>query len=278
MRTNSLILGCWLVLTVCGNAYPALFEVTGTVMQLRPQTQSVVVAHDDIPGFMPAMTMPFKARDFQELEGIVVGNRIQFVFEVSDEGSVAYDFEITGMSTDLDRDVVETRDVKKVREGDSAPEVQLINQDGEPVALVDVDGRWTVMTFIFVRCPVPEFCPLMSRKFISIQNGLSADLMNMTRLLSITLDPEYDTPEQLKGYGSGFSNWDFATGDKEEIERLTDAFRVYVKDNGVTLDHTLCTVLISPEGVVEKVWRGNFWKPDEVISKIEAEVGAGKES
>ncbi|MDQ8202226.1 SCO family protein [Pelagicoccus sp. SDUM812003] len=276
MKRKWLALGFCMAFFTYLNGFAAQFEVEGTVMQLRSQSSTVVVAHEDIPGFMPAMTMPFRVRSSEELNELVVGDRIQFLFEVGDEESYAFNFKVTGKSDRQTRPRPDSKIVRTVREGDLVPDADLVNQEEGAIALADDEGRWTIMTFIFVRCPVPEFCPLMSRNFISIQKGLSAKARERTRLLSITLDPEFDTPERLKSYGSSygadFSSWDFATGSKEEIDRLTEAFRVYVKENGVTLDHTLCTVLISPEGVIEKVWRGNFWKPEEVISKIEAVI------
>lgn len=282
MKNRWLILSLWFSLAACLSGYSAQFEVTGAVMQLRPETGSVVVAHDDIPGFMPAMTMPFKARDSEELKNLKVGDRIQFVFEVGEAESFAFNFKVAGKISQAVGPRLISREVEKVREGDRVPAASLVNQDGRPIELVDSDGRWTVMTFIFVRCPVPEYCPLMSRNFVSVQNGLSSEVQNEIRLLSITLDPAFDTPERLKSYGSSygadFSNWDFASGDEEEINMLTEAFRVYVKENGVTLDHTLCTALISPEGVVHKIWRGNFWKPIEVISAIEEAIDGSSKS
>lgn len=257
----------------------AAFNVTGTVLKVRPEALSVVIAHDDIPGFMPAMTMPFNVQDVAELEGLEPGSKVRFVFDVQDEGSWARDFEITGRR-ELARHSVgaaQAAVITKVREGDRAPHATLTNQDGEPTSLVDAEGRWTLMTFIFTRCPVPTFCPKMSSNLTAIQKSVKGTpVEEQLRLMSITLDPEFDTPDLLKQYGaavgSDFSNWTYATGSKAEIDRLTSAFRVFVKENGITLDHTLCTVLISPEGVITHIWRGNAWTPGEVTEALAAQL------
>ena len=262
---------------VCGLAasavaFGARFDVKGTVMQLRPETDSVVVAHEDIPGFMPAMTMPFQVKDSDELKKLAKGNKVEFAFVVGDSGSYAEDFRVVGNAELPTAAARSEAEVKKVREGDRVPEATLVNQNGEPTALIDDEGRWTIMTFIFSRCPIREFCPKMNENFAAIQEGLTKGLEGEVRLLSITLDPEFDRPALLKeygkAYGADFGQWEFATGTVEQIDRLTEAFRVYVKENGVTLDHALCTALIAPDGRIEKIWRGNFWKPEDALDAL----------
>lgn len=259
----------------------ARFDVVGTVVQMRPESQSVVVAHEDIPGFMPAMTMPFRVLDPAELEGLKQYDRVQFVFVVGDDSSHAEAFRVLESPAPQQAPQAPTAAEaapRKLKEGDTVPQVELVDQDGEPVQLTD-EARWTVMTFIFTRCPVPEFCPRMSSSLRAVQDALpSRDLGGKVRLLSVTLDPEFDTPALLKEYGtavgSDFDIWQYATGTQQEIDRLTSAFRVFVKENGVTLDHTLCTALIRPDGTIEKIWRGNAWTSDEVLSAIPATGGA----
>jgi protein SCO1/2 len=137
-----------------------------------------------------------------------------------------------------------------------------------------VRGRFTIVTFIFTRCPVPEFCPAMAVKFGALQKNLAADpsLAARVRLLSITLDPEFDRPEILAAYGKAVGAkpelWNFATGEKNVVETLAKAFSVYTERNGVTLDHTLCTALIGPDGHVVDLWRGNAWSIDETLAAI----------
>lgn len=159
-----------------------------------------------------------------------------------------------------------------IRDGDSAPEIQLLDEQGKSVQLHS-ENRLTVMTFIFTRCAAMEFCPKMNSKFNELQAAIQKEaLTDQARLLSITLDPEFDRPERLKEFSEAIEAdpavWNFATGSKKQIDALTKDFRVFTEDKDGVLNHTLCTALIRPDGTVEKIWRGNFWKPEEVLARL----------
>lgn len=159
-----------------------------------------------------------------------------------------------------------------IRDGDSAPEIQLLDEQGKPMQLHS-EERLTVMTFIFTRCAAMEFCPKMNSKFNELQAAIQKEaLTDHARLLSITLDPEFDRPERLKEFSEAIEAdpaiWNFATGSKEQIDALTKDFRVFTENKDGVLNHTLCTALIRPDGTVEKIWRGNFWKPEEVLARL----------
>lgn len=159
-----------------------------------------------------------------------------------------------------------------VREGDSAPDIGLRSEEDRPIRLHSPE-RATVMTFIFTRCAAMEFCPKMNANFEALQDAIrEKDLSGKVRLLSITLDPEYDRPERLKKFGRTVGAdpevWHFATGTKEQIDGLTGQFRVFRENKDGVLNHTLCTALVRPDGTVEKIWRGNFWKPGDVLAEI----------
>ena len=159
-----------------------------------------------------------------------------------------------------------------VRDGDAAPKIQLLDEQGSPTQL-HAEGRATVMTFIFTRCAAMEFCPKMNSKFEELQTAIQKEgLQDQARLLSITLDPEFDRPERLKEFSTAVKAdpavWNFATGSKAQIDRLTKDFRVFTENKDGVLNHTLATALIRPDGSVEKIWRGNFWKPGEVLARL----------
>jgi protein SCO1/2 len=119
----------------------------------------------------------------------------------------------------------------------------------------------------------------MSTNFEELQTAIkdSSGALANTRLLSITLDPGFDTPEVLKTY-AGYHHsdpqiWSFATGDEKEIDALTRAFSVYRRTERGTISHGLTTALIDKDGKIAKLWRGNAWKPDEVIEEINKHGG-----
>ena len=130
------------------------------------------------------------------------------------------------------------------------------------------------MTFIFTRCPVPEFCPLITTRFKALQATLARDrsLPRDTQLLSITLDPAFDTPAVLEAYGKAMGadpeRWRFAGGDGAAVQQVARAFSVYVEKNGALLDHTLATALVDRRGRIVEIWRGNGWKLDEVTAAL----------
>jgi len=250
-----------------------VFQVKGIIRKVQESQKQLVIEHEAIEGFMPAMTMPFRVRELSDLEGLQKGDSVQFRYTVESSGSFADAFEVLESQSQTQLKTAEPADrpdVPKLEVDSQVPDFELIDQAGKPTTLTDDQGRYTLLTFIFTRCPVPEYCPLMSRRFQTLQQsskqlGLAEDL----RLLSITLDPEFDRPDVLTEYAKSLDadpqQWHFATGTPEEIDRVTEAFRVYVKEGGNTLNHTLVTALLSPEGVVLEIWRGNRWKPSEIL-------------
>jgi len=255
-----------------GIAADQIFDVTG-VVRATLKASRVVITHEDIPGFMPAMTMSFTVEKPAEAAALVVGDKVRFHLHVSETASSVGDFTVLSRSG-APEPTTTAPARNRVHEGERVPFFSLLNQDGEKLTPAELAGHVTVATFIFSRCPVPEYCPAMALRFGQLQRAIlaNAKLAGQARLLSITLDPEFDRPEILKAYGSAIGAnpriWQFATGDKTEIGMLTKAFAVFTERNGVTLDHTLCTALIDREGRVRELWRGNGWNVDEIVAAL----------
>jgi protein SCO1/2 len=159
--------------------------------------------------------------------------------------------------------------------GAQVPDVKLVNQDGRAVNTRQFKGRALVVTFIYTRCPLPNYCPLMSANFARLNAALESDpeARRRTHLLSVTLDPEYDRPEVLRSYGAAyaggkFDNWDFATGDPGEVRRFAEFFGLMYKPDGGQVIHSLRTAIVTPDGRLYKIYRGNEWKPDEILSDL----------
>lgn len=261
------------------------FQVTGTV-KARLDDGRVVIQHEEIPGYMAAMTMRFTPPSPSETEGLQAGDRVKFRYRVREGGSLADRFEVTAWakpeSVAAPAAPAKAQRPTRVRAGDAAPPFSLLNERNQPVSNESIRGRFTVVTFIFTRCPVPEFCPAMALKFGGIQEAVTSDasLAGSVRLLSVTLDPEFDQPDILAEYaksvGAKPEIWNFATGEKAEVDALAKSFSVFAEFNGVTLDHTLCTALIGPDGRVIEIWRGNAWKPTEIVEVIKRTKENGK--
>lgn len=252
-----------------------VFQVRGVVR--APYADGTVsIQHEAIPGFMPAMTMPFNvaAADGKVL---VAGDRVEFEFRVSRDQSRATRFRKIGeagpVATDRDG---ERNPVRRLRAGDPVPAFSLLDQDDRPVTKADLEGRHTIVSFLFTRCPVPEFCPLLAKKLHAVQTRLSPQpaIGAPVQILTVSIDPEHDRPDVLRAYGlaqgADFNRWRLATGETPQVEALARSFAVHVERNGGSLDHTLATALVGPDGRVIEIWRGNAWKPEEILGQIES--------
>jgi protein SCO1/2 len=257
------------------------YDTRGIVRGFSPDRSTIEIQHENIAGFMPSMTMPFVARNPKQIADLKTGDAISFRMAVTKK-----DFWIENVKKiqRKDVDVAEPKQTSAVsadsrgrlKEGDGMPGFSLTNQNGERISLDTFRGQPFVLTFVFTRCPVPNFCPRMSNNFEELQAAIKSGTGTVatTHLLSITLDPDYDTPKILKDY-AGFHHadskvWTFATGNGKEIDSLTRAFSVYRQNEGGTISHGLATALINRDGRIERIWRGNAWTAAEVIQAIGA--------
>ncbi|MGI8957550.1 MAG: SCO family protein [Chthoniobacterales bacterium] len=260
------------------------YEARGIVRGFAPDHSTVHIEHEAIAGFMPAMTMPFVVRDQKKVANVQAGDAISFRLNVTKRDSwidrVAKidpaEVQLPAPKlTDSSSAISATRN--RLHEGDEMPVFSLRDQDAKPVTLESFRGHPFVVTFIFTRCPIPNFCPRMSENFAELQKAIqaSADSLAGTRLLSISFDPQFDTPEVLKQYaqnaGGDPAIWTFATGEPAEIQSLTKAFSVLVQPESGTISHSLATALIDRKGRIVKIWRGNGWTPADVLPEIRSE-------
>lgn len=248
------------------------FQVAG-VVAARPEGRSIRIAHEDIPDFMPAMTMEFAVREEETVPGVAPGDRVRFVLHVTDERSWISGVEVTGRGAAPATARAGPGGSARLKPGDAVPPFRLTDEAGRPVTEADLAGRLTVVTFLFTRCPLPEACPLIAQRFREIQDRTAdAAPERRPRLLAVTIDPAFDTPPVLAAYGRAKgadpARWRFATGSPDQVAVLTRAFAVHVESNGATLDHTFATALIGADGRVVEVWRGNFWKASDILEAL----------
>jgi protein SCO1/2 len=249
------------------------YELKGKVVSVDRAKGEVTVKHGEVKGYMPAMTMPFPVRDAEALKVLEAGDELQASLVITDEGYWLDSPVITKGQTD--DAATPSTGAGEPRPGAEVPDVKLVNQDGRPLSLRQFKGRALVVTFIYTRCPLPDYCPLMSANFAQLNSALLGDesLRKRVHLLSVTLDPEYDRPPVLKSYGATyaggkFDNWDFATGEPAEVRRLAEFFGLTYKAEGGQVIHSLRTAVVTPDGKLFKIYRGNEWKPDEVLSDL----------
>jgi protein SCO1 len=255
------------------------YEARGVIRGLPPDHKTIDIEHEDIPGFMPSMTMPFEVREPKEFSGLQIGDAISFRLNVTQEDSWIDQIKRINpatlhLPTAAPAATVAAAKSSRLREGDQMPDFELIDQDGKALSLDTYRGHPLVITFIFTRCPLPNFCPRMSQNFVELQKAMKTLPNESTnaRLLSISFDPKFDTPEVLKQYGeregADSAIWKLATGAPAEIEKLTTAFSVFVQPEGGSITHSLATALVDRTGKITKIWRGNAWTPAEVIEEL----------
>jgi len=251
----------------------------GIIREVQPADSTVVIEHEDVPGFMPAMTMPFNLRNEADFEKLTPGKAVEFELVTTDDDSWIRNIrgiDVSSVKLPEKKKVAAVKGKKSTRldEGDHMSDFKLTDQNGKTINRESFAGKDLLVTFIFTRCAVPDFCPRMSSHFAEIESAVmdDPDLADRVRLLSISFDPEYDTPEVLKKYSEKHSVkpdlWTFASGSASQTEELTRAFAVYTETADGTINHGLTTAWIGPDGTVRKLWRGNAWKPEEVLEAL----------
>jgi len=262
-----------------------IYKLRGKVVATNTASGEVTLNHEAIPGFMEAMTMPYKLKDANILNELHPGDVITSDLLVS-EGSDA--------SVLLDHIVVVGQGRPDYKPptiyhvpapGDAVPDFRLRNQDGRNIHLNQFRGKELLITFIYTRCPLPNFCPLVTRNFARIEKQLAAEpkLKGKTHLLCVSFDPEHDTPERLKAYGeeyigndskTAFANWDFAVPDSAVLKEMAKFFNVGItNESDQTITHTLSTTLVGRDGKVIKFYPGNEWTPDQVFGDVKQSLG-----
>jgi protein SCO1/2 len=168
--------------------------------------------------------------------------------------------------------------------GDAVPDFKLVNEAGKPIHLEQFKGKALLLTFIYTRCPLEDYCPRMNKNFAQIDKALESDpaMYDKTHLLSISFDPKDDTPEVLHSYGqiyagvgAKFTHWDFAVPPEKELAAMLQFFDVGVTPgDGGSLNHSMSTVLIGKDGKVDAFYPSNDWSPAEVLAKMKSAAAA----
>jgi protein SCO1/2 len=264
--SRSLTLGLAVWLVGCQVSSTELYEVSGEVRGVDAGARQVKIAHEEIPGFMPAMTMSFDVAAPDLLDTVTLGARVRFTLERKATRLRITDLEVlepgaAGESGELAPEVPE-----------EAFDFQLVDQRGEPVSLSALRGRAVLLDFVFTRCPGP--CPILTTAHVGLQRSLPSALAERTHFVSITVDPGYDTPDRLNEYartrGADLSSWSFLTGELVDVEEVLRRYHVgTIRRPDGTLDHVVATFLIDPEGRIVRRYLGLEHPSEKILSDIE---------
>jgi protein SCO1/2 len=251
-----------------------VYQLKGIVVASDAAKGEVSVDGQAIPGFMGAMTMPYKLAQPGIAGELHPGDHIVARLRVSDAASVIDQVDVTAQAKP-DYKPAKTYNVPTT--GQSVPDFKFLNQSGKTISIDQFRGKVLLVTFIYTRCPLPDYCIRMSRNFATIQHQLAADpqLYNKTHLLSISFDPAYDTPKVLRTYGAAysgsesFSHWDFAAPAASELDAVDQFFDVGVSPgSNHTLTHSLSTAIIAPDGKIFRWYPNNDWTPASVVDDV----------
>jgi len=265
---------------------PTVYHLRGKVVSTDTAHGIVVVNHEAIPGFMDAMTMPYQLKDPTIASELHPGDTItaDVLVEKSSEETVMLDHIVVIAQSKPDYKPAVFYHVPTT--GDDVPDFKLRNQDGRAIHLSQFRGKTLLLTFIYTRCPLPNFCPLITHNFAVINQQLAANsvIYAKTHLLCISFDPEHDTPARLRAYGAeyignnakgAFAHWDFAVPTKPELLEMAKYFDVGISPGpDDTITHTLSTTLIGPEGKVAQFYPGNEWTPQQVVADVKKTVSS----
>jgi protein SCO1/2 len=252
------------------------FPLKGEVVRVMPSEQRIMIAHEEIPNYMKAMTMPFKVKDTTLLSVVHPGDSVLATLAVSRTESWLASIAVLGKGETpkvLTGNEILFRQL--FRQGEPVPDFEFTNQENKKVHLSSFKGKVLALTFIYTRCPLPDFCIRMSDNFAAIQKALKKDrsLDEQWHLLSITFDPDFDKPTVLRDYAkiynADFSDWDFLLTDKKSLQKIADGFDLtYSPDEGGLIAHTLRTILIDKDGKLVAILKGNDWTPEDVANRI----------
>jgi protein SCO1/2 len=276
VRAFGIVLAAVIVASCSRGPQPKEYEVRGQVLGVKPEAQEVLLKHEDIKGFMPGMTMPFKVGDAKLLNGIQPGDLVTATLVVADSDAHLSAISKTGHAQLEAPPASASSGFELLKDGETVPDQLLIDQDGKPRPMSSFRGHRVALTFTYTRCPMPNFCPLMDRNFQALQREIKkTPALADVRLVTVSFDPEFDTPPVLKAHANRLEAdpliWSFVTGDRDEVERFAARFGIAIdraEQNPIDITHNLRTAVIDPDGRLVNVHTGNDWAPADVLADL----------
>jgi protein SCO1/2 len=251
------------------------YHLVGKIVEVQTAQNTLIVDSQEIPGFMAAMTMPYPVRDAHLLANLGAGDEITADVVVAPDGAYLENIVVTKKGAGSQGPPA--TQLHQPQPGEPVPDFALINQDGKRIRLHSYRGDVLLVTFVYTRCPFPDFCPLVSHNFAEIYAATRHDttLHSKIRLLTVSFDPEHDTPPVLRRYGetfrattggAPFDRWEFAVVPAKDLASVTNFFGLTYSSNNGQIVHSLSTTVISPSGAVFKWYDDNQWKPTDLVA------------
>jgi protein SCO1 len=261
------------------------YPFTGHVVSVDAQSQTAIIDGEAIPGFMDAMAMPYKVKPAATLNHLLPGDSVSAEVVVVQRDATnedaAPDYWLENVKVTAHADTAPATAASALHmpsPGEKVPDFSFTNQDGKRISLKQYRGKTLLLTFIYTRCPFPDFCPRMSSNFADIykQIGSNPSLAG-TQLLSISFDPNHDSPKVLRDYAHSvahtqdsalFSRWQFAAPSSADLPKIANFFALTVKPEGGLITHNLSTAVIGPDGKIVNWYHGSDWQPSDLIKVV----------
>jgi len=253
------------------------YHIRGVVVSTDAAKGTVTLDTDAIPGYMDAMIMPYMLKNPGIIGELHPGDTVTADLFTSNANSVLDQIVVVGQAK---ADYKPRVQYKPLNPGDAVPDFKLLNQSGKLIHIAQFRGKVLLVTFIYTRCPLADYCPRMSRNFAKLDKALAADpaLYPKTHLLSVSFDPAYDTPTVLRSYGGSytgnyteekFNHWDFAAPPEKELPSVLKFFLVgATPEKDRTITHSLSTIVIGPDGKIYKWYPTNDWTPEQLLADV----------
>lgn len=267
MRFQLLVLLAVLASGFAANAKS--YPVDGIVLAIDSSARTMLVSHRPIHNYMGAMVMPFRVQDAAQLQGLHPGLRIVFDLWVGKDHSWARNVRKSGLP-----DQPIPPPAQQLEIGQAVPDFQLTDQQGNAVRLADFKGKTVVVDFIYTRCPLPDVCPRLSANFAALQKHFQSRIV----LLSVTVDPDFDTPPLLAEYAQRWranpQTWRFLTGDVSKI--AAPLGEIFWSEEG-SIGHNSTTSIIDADGRLAAMLEGSNWRLDQLENLISHQLEKDKQ-
>ena len=278
--TRTLSLAALLALAASPGCASRRYPVSGMVLKVDKERRTLLVSHEAIPGYMEAMAMPFRVSDAGALDALRPGMKIEFQLVVGPDASYAERLRLKGGAR-FAKDpqyAPSPAASASVPLGHAVPDFELTDQSHRSLRLSQLTGKVVAVTFIYTRCPLPDYCPRLSSNFARLQDRFRARLGRDLLLLTVTFDPQYDRPEVLAPYARGWKadpdGWRFLTGALPEIRRVCGLFGVdFWPDQGL-ITHSLRTALIDRQGRLAANLEGSEFTLQQLADLVETVLNA----
>jgi protein SCO1 len=252
---------------LCGCA--RRFHAQGIVLAVDRPNRMLTISHRAIPGYMEAMAMPLHVDASSDLAPLQPGSRIDFELKVTHTAAIVHHIHL--LQTAL-TDVAVPKAEDKIAIGERMPDFTLTDQAGNTVRLSSFQGQVVAIDFIYTRCPLPDVCPRLSANFARLQKRFAGKLV----LLSITLDPQHDTPQILAEYAARWRadshTWLFLTGSEDDIRKVAGHFGVVFWAEEGAITHTSSTAIVDRTGKLTALVEGSSFTSQQLIDLVHTEL------